>query len=121
MKIKDDTINEWPDSWKGVQEDVAYGRELIEIFIPFIEEMKSKGLSPKSINKHIDNLWMLGGYIIGQLNYYEDNRQIAPLEMLKSLIDTGDGPMIHHFSEYQQERFDATCRKLYKYLSRKKK
>ena len=116
MKTKDGDIHQWPDSWQGVKEDLVYGRQLIAIFKPFIDAMKAKGLGVKTINEHIDNLWMLGGYIITQLNYHEMDRQIPPLEMVISCIDSGDGPLIHDFSDYQQERFDATCRKLYKHL-----
>lgn len=120
MKIKDNDINQWPDSWEGVKEDIPYGQKLIEIFVPFIKDMKSKKLSAKTINEHIDNLWILGGNIIGQLNYYEEKREVEPLEMVKGCIDSGDGPLIHDFSEYQQDRFDATCRKLHRYLSSRK-
>jgi hypothetical protein len=120
MKIKDADLEQWPKSWEGITEDIPYGKKLIEIFMLFIEDMKSKKLSAKTINEHIDNLWMLGGYIIEQLNYYEEKQEIEPLEMVKACIDSGDGPLIYDFSEYQQERFDATCRKLYRYLSSSK-
>ncbi len=121
MKFKDKDIKDWPDSWKGHEEDIQYGEELVEIFVPFIEDLKSKKLSVKTINGHIDNLWMLGGKIIKMINYYPPDRQTPPLEMLKSCIDSGDGPLIHDFSEYEQEKFDATCRKLYKFLLESKR
>lgn len=120
MKIKDERIDEWPKSWHDVKEDIPYGQEIIKLMIPFIQEMKESKLSPKTINEHIDNLWMLGGYIIKQLNYYEDERKILPNEMILKCIDSGDGPWIHDFSEYDQERFDATCRKFFKHLRNNK-
>jgi len=120
MKINDADIAEWSRSWQGVKEDISYGDELVKIFKPFIDSLKIQKLSPKSINSHIDNLWRLGGHIISQLNYYDENRQVPPYQMVINCIDTGDGPLIHEFSDYQQERFDATCRKLYKFLLKKK-
>jgi hypothetical protein len=119
MKIKDNKIDEWPKSWHCVKEDIPYGQNIIKLMIPFIQEMKEAKLSVKTINEHIDNLWMLGGYIIGQLNDYDDKRHVLPKEMILECIDSGDGPWIHDFSEYEQERFGATCRKFYRYLKDK--
>ena len=116
MKTKDDKINEWPQSWQGDKNDIPYGQEIIKYMIPFIEEMKKKGLSIKTINKHIDNLWMLGGKIIEELNYYKENRKIPALKMILNNIDSNEGPLIHDFSELQQGEFDSTCRKFYKFL-----
>lgn len=121
MELKDYGIEDWPDSWHGIEEDISYGKKLIKIFIPFIEDMKSKGLSNRTINEHIDNLWMLGGSIIKDLHYYEDQRKIPPLEKIKECIDCGEGPLIHDFSEHDQRRFDATCRKLNKFLFKRNK
>src|SRR5216683_6847987 len=36
-------------------------------FRPFIEHLATSSLSPKTIRKHVDNLWMLGGEIIRNL------------------------------------------------------
>lgn len=116
MKTKDDRINEWPRSWQGVKEDILYGQEIIKYMIPFIDEIKSKGLSIKTINKHIDNLWVLGGNIIKELNDYEENRELPALKMILNSIDNNEGPLIHDFSELQQDEFNSTCRKFYKFL-----
>ncbi|MBN1603886.1 MAG: hypothetical protein JW915_19905 [Chitinispirillaceae bacterium] len=116
MKTKDDRINEWPRSWQGVKEDILYGQEIIKYMIPFIDEIKSKGQSIKTINKHIDNLWVLGGNIIKELNDYEENRELPALKMILNNIDNNEGPLIHDFSELQQDEFNSTCRKFYKFL-----
>ena len=120
MKYKDEDIQEWPQSWAGVPEDRSYGEHIIRLMKPFIEELKGK-LGRNTVNEHIDNLWMLGGYSITQLNYYPEKRKDAPEKLLLKYIDSGDGPLINEFSDYQQERFDATCRKLYKFLMKKEK
>lgn len=120
MKTKDDKINEWPRSWQGVKEDIPYGQEIIKYMIPFIDEMKNKGLSIKTINKHIDNLWVLGGNIIKDLNDYEENRELPALKMILNCIDSNEGPLINDFSELQQDGFDSTCRKFYKFLKNRK-
>jgi len=88
--------------------------------IPFIEDMKDKRLSVKTINKHIDNLWVLGGHIIKELNDCEKNREYPALKMILNCIGSNEGPLIHDFSELQQEEFDSTCRKFYKFLKNRK-
>lgn len=120
MKTKDDKINEWPRSWQGVKEDIPYGQEIIKYMLPFIDKMKNKGLSIKTINKHIDNLWLLGGNIIKELNDYEENREFPALKMILNSIDSNEGPLIHDFTELQQDEFDSTCRKFYKFLKNRK-
>ena len=121
MKTKDVKINEWPQSWQGVKSDILYGQEIIKYMIPFIEEMKRKQLSIKTINKHIDNLWVLGGKIIKELNDYEENRELPALKMMLNCIDSNEGPLIHDFPQLQQNEFDSTCRKFYKFLKKRKK
>lgn len=120
MKTKDSKINEWPRAWQGVKEDIPYGQEIIKYMIPFIEDMKNKGLSVKTINKHIDNLWVLGGNIIKELNGCDENRELPALKMILNCIDSNEGPLIHDFSELQQNEFDSTCRKFYKFLKNRK-
>jgi hypothetical protein len=37
-------------------------------FRPFIEHLAASSLSPKTIRRHMDNLWLLGGDIIRDLS-----------------------------------------------------
>jgi hypothetical protein len=59
----------WPRSWMGLEKDLPPGEELVACLRPFIEHLASSSLSPKTIRRHVDNLWMLGGEIIRDLNY----------------------------------------------------
>jgi hypothetical protein len=90
----------------------------VACFRPFIEHLATSSLSPKTIRKHVDNLWMLGGEIIRDLNETPSLRK-APVErVLCDAIDDDGGPLIHHGdSEEQQRSFDSTCRKLRRFLS----
>ena len=98
-----------------MREDIPYGQEIIKYMAPFIDNMKGNGLSIKTINKHIDNLWVLGGNIIKELNDYEENRELPALKMILNSIDSNEGTLIHDFSEFQREEFDSTCRTFYKF------
>ena len=111
---------EWPDSWKYEKEDIVLGLSLIRIYEPFILEMIAKPLAKKTIKNHIDNLWLLGGEIIRRLNMYDENKDINMLTYLDECIDSEGGPYTRDIdSEYGEMSYDATCRKLYKYLQNK--
>src|SRR5438128_2322610 len=58
----------WPRSWMGFEKDLPPGEKLVACFQPFLEHLVASGLSRKTIRKHIDNLWVLGGEIIRDLN-----------------------------------------------------
>ena len=96
-----------------------YGRKLIQLMKPFIEELFKSKYSYRTIKNHIDNLWVLGGYIIEEINYDRKKMNVEPHLLLPGYIDSLDGPMIHDLSEFEQKSFDRTCRKFYKYLVEK--
>jgi hypothetical protein len=52
----------------GWEKDLPPGEKLVACFRPFLEELVTSDLSPKIIQKHVGNLWALGGEIIRDLN-----------------------------------------------------
>jgi hypothetical protein len=64
MQYKDTDIDTWPKSWAGLPEDVVYGKQVLPYMKKFIEFLKQENLSVKTVNRHIDALWALGGKII---------------------------------------------------------
>jgi len=66
----------------------------------------------KRIRRHVDNLWILGGEIIGDLNYTPSLRKVAAQRLLREAVHADGGPLIHNGSEEEQRSLDATCRKL---------
>ena len=59
----------WPRSWMGLEKDLPPGEELVACFRPFLEHLVGSDLSPKTIQRHVDNLWLLGGEIIRDLHH----------------------------------------------------
>ena len=51
----------WPRSWMGLEKDLPPGEQLVSLFRPFLEHLAASDLSPKTIQKHVDNMWALGG------------------------------------------------------------
>jgi hypothetical protein len=99
----------------GVDKDVPPGEELIACFRPFIEHLASSSLSPKTIRRHVDNLWLLGGEIIRDLNYDHSLRRLPADRLLTKVIHEDGGPLLYHGAEEEQRSFDATCRKLHRF------
>ncbi|HJW85091.1 MAG TPA: hypothetical protein VJ440_00460 [Candidatus Brocadiaceae bacterium] len=120
MKTPEDIypdFTEWPMRWMGVKKDVIYGKEILQIMRPFIEHLIASGLSVKTIKRHMNNLWVLGGEIIRDVNTYNEYDKISPLEKIKASVGAEGGPYCRHLEgESDIKSFDSTCRKFHKYL-----
>jgi hypothetical protein len=101
----------------GLEKDLPPGEELLTHFRPFIEHLASSTLSPKTIRRHVDNLWLLGGAIIRDLHYDPSLRKLHAERLLRGVIHKDGGPLIHNGSEEEQRFLDSTCRKLYRFLT----
>ena len=53
----------------GWDKDLPLGEKLVACFRPFLEHLAASDLSPKTIQKHVDNMWALGGESIRDLHY----------------------------------------------------
>ena len=111
-------LNDWPRSWMGSEKDVLPGEKLVACFRPFLEYLVAcADLSPKTIQKHVDHLWVLGGEIIRDLNETPSLRKKDIAQILVDVIDDEGGPLIYGISSEQQQRsFDSTCRKFHRIL-----
>jgi hypothetical protein len=110
-------LDEWPSSWMGVEKDIPPGEQLIACFRPFLEQLVSSDLSRKTIRKHIDNLWVLGGELVRDMYETPKLRKLPAKELLLKALNEEGGPLIHHGSEEGQRSFDSTCRKLFRFLA----
>lgn len=110
-------MDAWPESWAGVQPDIALGQRLVEKMRPFIIHLHDQGLSRKTVRRHLDNLWCIGGEIIRDVNYDDSLRRKQPGELLLRSVELGQAPLLNNFDETQQQSCDATARKLLRFLS----
>ena len=103
----------------GCEKDLAPGEQLVAYFRPFLQDLVNSDLSPKAIQKHVDNLWALGGEIIRDLNENPSLRRKSIAKILDDRIDEEGGPLVYALEseELLQRSFDSTCRKLYRFLS----
>lgn len=103
----------------GWEKDLPPGEALVACFRPFLEAVVASDLSPKTIQKHVDNVWALGGEIIRDLNENPSLRRKPIEQILADRIDEEGGPLVYAMESEEplQRSLDATCRKLYRFLS----
>ena len=73
--------------------------------------------SIRTIQKHVDNVWVLGGEFIRDLNYDPSLRKKPVDVVLRRMIEPDGGPLLYHGGEDEQRSFDSTCRKLCRFLT----
>jgi hypothetical protein len=108
----------WPQSWAGASADLPFGQSLVDEMRPFIAYLETLQLSRRTVRKHLDHLWVIGGEIIRAL--YDDprQRQQEPRAVLLRAIALG-APLVYRASEEEQRGFDATAHKLLRFLTAK--
>jgi hypothetical protein len=99
----------------GLEKDLLPGQQLLTLFRPFLEHLATSDLSTKTIQKHMDNMWALGGEFIRDLHYDPPMRKKPVKQVLLKMIEYG-GPLLYHGRETEQNSFDSTCRKFRKFL-----
>jgi hypothetical protein len=109
-------LDEWPSIWRYEARDVAPGRELVACLKPFLRHLLSLDLSRKTLNRHRDNLWLLGSELIRGLHDAPRTRRRPMHELVLAAVDEEGGPLVRRGTEEEQRSFDATCRKLYRFL-----
>ena len=78
-------LSEWPERWMGEEKDLPVGRQLVEYFTPFLLHLAESGLSKRTIQNHVDNMWLLGGEIIRDVNE-------EPILLTKSKTESDHNP-----------------------------
>jgi len=111
-------LSNWPESWRFDDPDIVVGERIVQYFVPFLLHLLEQKLATKTLHKHRDNIWLLGGEVIRE-RYEDDKLMKLPVEQLiLKMIHEDGGPLIYpRISETEQESFDATCRKFYRFLN----
>lgn len=100
----------------GFPEDIPAGEKIVECFRPFIEHLIQLSLSRKTVCRHVNNLWVLGGEIIRDLNETPSLRKRLIEDLLFETVQE-DGPLSYGCDSEQERRsFESTCRKLRRFL-----
>ena len=85
----------WPASWCGEERDVIAGEQIVAVFTPFLLHLLAQGLTRKTLNLHRDNLWLLGGEIIRDINDTPKLRKRPVVELILEAVANDEGPLFH--------------------------
>jgi hypothetical protein len=107
----------WPKSWAGTHEDEPVGRRLVAALYPFMTHLQHQGLSSRTLRRHLDHLWLIGGEIIRRLDDDPARRDQPTHALLLEAIQDGAAPLVRDLTEAQQAALDATARKLLKFVA----
>src|ERR1700719_1134756 len=110
-------LAEWPSSWRVETRDLPPGQQIVDCFKPFLRYLLTLGLSRKTLRKHRNNLWLLGGELIRDLHDSPGLRRRPMEDVVFAALEDEGGPLVHNGTEEVQRSFDSTCRKLYRFLS----
>ena len=100
----------------GFEKDLPPGEQIVNYFLPFLRHLVGLNLSRKTMRKHADNLWILGGEIIRDLNETPSLRKVPVEDLVLDVLQEG-GPLLYHGdSEEEQRSFESTCRKFRRFL-----
>jgi hypothetical protein len=77
----------------------------------------SRSCQRPGTKNHVDNMWLLGGEIIRDVNENPSLRKVAAEKLVRDVIHEDGGPLIHNGWEDEQRAFDSTCRKFYRFLT----
>ncbi len=108
---------DWPDRWQGDARDAPVGREIVEAMLPFLRQLVASGLAPTTLRRHFGSAWLLGGEIVRDASLDPPARTPQGVDLLLEHVGEEGGPLLHgHATEEEQRSFDATCRRLWRFL-----
>jgi hypothetical protein len=111
----------WPDRWKIEDNDIAIGHRIVDSIQPFLLDLLAHGFAETTIARHRDHLRMLGGEIIRRRHDDPDLAKQPVRDLVSTLVEEDGGPLIWpRITEAEQRAFDATCRKLHRFLNQQK-
>jgi hypothetical protein len=114
-------LADWSNAWKCDQADITIGQRVVEYLKPFLLDLLQQGLAAKTLRTHRDNLWMLGGEVIRRRHDDPGLANRPAEDLLFELLEEDGGPLVWPpITESEQNSFDTTCRKLYRFLIKSK-
>jgi len=110
-------MDEWPEAWQGDESDIPVGEALLQVMRPFVASMVAEGLTRGTMGRHLNWLSFLGGEIVGALHEEPKLKRRSGEQLILQYTDEEGGLYSRRLrSEGEQREFDATCRKLHRFL-----
>lgn len=112
------TLEEWPESWSGNENDIPIGSLLLLEFKHYLSNLIEKGRSARTVKNHANYIWALGGEIIREINMNEINLDaLLGKDILLEFINNEGGLYWRHaYDQKDHDRYDSVCRNLYRFI-----
>ena len=111
-------IDSWSSHWEISEEDRQIGQALTEEFKKFLLYCIEKGRAKRRIKNHAGYLCALGDELIRSLNEDEDERSLSAEKLILKHVDDSGGPYWRHaYNDDDHDRYDASCRQLFKFMT----
>lgn len=110
-------MEEWPRSWACSRSDEVLGRELVRVMRTFVAALQEEGQSSRTLRRHVDGVWLIGGEIVRRLQDDSSSRRKPARALLLEAVEGGEALLVSGLAEEEQEAVDATARKLRRFLS----
>jgi hypothetical protein len=118
MKPNIKWINDWHIG-ENPSKEKEISTELLEIFMDFWANEKLDEKSKTTKNRYGTSLHTIGGHIVEHAIVKDDSDKTA-YELLSDNICDDEGPLIYPENQDWQNEVDMVCRRLYKYMKRKR-
>lgn len=103
--------------WQFEPADLAFGSQIVQALTPFLLDLLDQGLAARTLRRHRDNLWLLGGELIRRRYDDDELAKMDAVTALRELVEEDGGPLMWpRITEADQDSVDATCRKLHRFL-----
>jgi len=91
-KLRKDTVS-WPKVWAGFDSDIPIGEEIVRAMRLFLLAMVEDKLASATINRHMGNLWLLGGEIISWLHIDPELKDLGGEKLIFAVRRRGGPPL----------------------------
>ncbi len=109
---------QWIATWALISSHPKVGEKILKAMQSFVSVIRGQRLPDMILNRHAFNLWLLCGEIV---KYVQDDNELKSLssdELILRFVDAEGGPTCAQLAnEQEQRRFDATCLKLFNFLT----
>lgn len=109
---------EWPERWQLTSDDHHYGRQVLTTLKPFMLFLVHSGIQGDTLQRHFNNLWLLGLEIVRTSHINPALRRQAAKQLIADSVDDEGGPICRELqNDTARDAFDTTCRMLHQYLN----
>ena len=108
----------WPKVWAlGSADIIPFSKALVAQMKPFIRHLYETGLKQKTIERYLDNLWVIGCETAHRLRNEPELRETASLKSLLEDIESGESELQEYAdAKTRRKSLETTFRRLLRFL-----